>query len=455
MLGEANDRPSERIIDLSSTAGWNGEGTSLGTKHHTLTEGELSVISMRRGYRDGIDLGKQGRYAHQTDDSAQNYRCKLKRSASKGGLVKNQKNHLVCVFALLLHASALYAETTRPAIRMGAVFALSGYAALAGQDELDGVVMAVDDINEQNRFAGKRIELATEDNRSDRGATVSAVQKLIGIDDVNAIIGPNWIEFTEVAAPIAQTNKIPLVTPSGWSENLTKGREFVFSGLENHPSIVKPLVDLIVKERPQRVTAFVATNQYFESIFDSISKQLETHSIHLTTIVRVNPDQTEFRPLLLQYKAQSGDLILNLLAEGIGLSSFYKQIRELRISSPVYSANSISYDEGMLSNLRVAEGTIFFDYIDPSSDDFKRRFEGRFKRKPLPSAARAYDAMKAVGEAALKCGTSPDQIARCLTHVTFAGASGPFGFDGDRNFKVVASPSRLYQIRNGKIATFE
>jgi hypothetical protein len=47
-------------------------------------------------------------------------------------------------------------------------------------------------------------------------------------------------------------------------------------------------------------------------------------------------------------------LIINLLAESIGLSSFYKQVGELRISTPAYSDHSSSYEEGMLSNLSAA-----------------------------------------------------------------------------------------------------
>ncbi len=369
--------------------------------------------------------------------------------------MKNLRNQFLCIVAFLLHSSGLCAETTRPVIRIGAVFSLSGYAALAGQDELDGVIMAAEELNGQEPFAGNQIELIKEDNRSDQGATVAAVQKLVGVDRVAAIVGPNWAEFAEIAAPIAQSNKVPLVTPSGWSENLTKGREFIFSGLENHPSIVKPLVDLIVEQRSRKITALVATNQYFESIFDSISQHLSAHSISIDRVIRVNPAETDFRSVLLQLKAREGDLIINLLAEGVGLSSFYKQVRELRISTKIYSGNAISYDEGILNNLELVEGTIFFDYIDPSTDEFKQRFQRRFARKPMPGAARAYDAMKAIGEAATKCGPSSDQIAKCLTHITFKGASGPFGFDVDRNFKVAVTPSRLYEVRNGKIEIYE
>ena len=73
----------------------------------------------------------------------------------------------------------------------------------------------------------------------------------------------------------------------------------------------------------------------------------------------------------------------------------------------------------------------------------------------MPGAARAYDVVNAIRRAALKCGTSSDQIRDCLRQVAFVGDSGPFEFDIERNFKVTATPSRLYEVRNGKITSLE
>lgn len=339
-------------------------------------------------------------------------------------------------------------------IKIGALFSLTGYAAIAGKDELDGVILAVEEKNLQGGISGKRIVLISEDNRSDQRATTTGLQKLIGIDNVAAIIGPNWTEFTEIAAPIAQRNKVLLLTPSGWSKNLIKDRDYVFSSLENHLSIVKPLTELIIKKQPKKITAFVAANQYFESLFENISDEIGSKSMAISKVVKVNPSDTEFRTSLLQINATSDDVILNFLAEGVGLSAFYRQIREMKIPAQIYSANSIRYDNAFLSNLSAAEGTIFFDYVDPSTEDFKLRFEERFKRKPIPGAARAYDAMNAILQAAKECGTSSEDIKRCLPTISFKGASGAFGFDADRNFTVTAAPSRLYIVKDGSIQPF-
>lgn len=336
-------------------------------------------------------------------------------------------------------------------IRIGALFSLSGYAALAGQDELDGVTLAVEELNDDARFAERKIRLFIEDNRSEKATTAAAIKKLIGVDGVSAIVGPNWAEFAEVAAPIAQLNGIPLVTPSGWSKNLTRGREYVFSALEGHPIIVKPLVDYIVEQRPKEITAFVAANEYFESLYDSILQNLSAHSLRVNKLIRVSPTETDFRSALLQLKARDCDVVLNLLAEGVGLSSFYKQVRELKVSAKIFSGNSISFDHGNLANLNLANGTVFVDYVDASTEAFKRRFNARFKRDPLPTASRAFDVMKAVAESALMCGTSGVRMRGCLTNVSFDGASGPFSFNIDRNFRISAPPSRVYEVRDGRI----
>jgi ABC-type branched-subunit amino acid transport system substrate-binding protein len=46
------------------------------------------------------------------------------------------------------------------------------------------------------------------------------INLLINIDKVDVIIGPTWDEWFEVISPIAQQNKIILISPSGSSYRL-------------------------------------------------------------------------------------------------------------------------------------------------------------------------------------------------------------------------------------------
>ena len=125
-------------------------------------------------------------------------------------MVLPMHKQLLSLIALLITGTqSLAAE---PPIKIGALFALSGWAAIGGRSELNATTMAIDEINAAGGVLGRPIELVVEDNRSDLRATVSAVIKLKNIDSVPVIFGPNWAEFADVAAPVFESSKVIMLT---------------------------------------------------------------------------------------------------------------------------------------------------------------------------------------------------------------------------------------------------
>src|SRR5437764_12650682 len=72
-------------------------------------------------------------------------------------------------------------------IKIGGMFSLSGYAAFAGEASRDGFLLAIED-------SGKDIPYVVEDFKSDSKAAVTAAQKLINVDKVSVVIGPEWAD---------------------------------------------------------------------------------------------------------------------------------------------------------------------------------------------------------------------------------------------------------------------
>lgn len=112
---------------------------------------------------------------------------------------------------------------------IGAVLPLSGDAVSYGTPIRRAIEMAVADINAVNGVNGKPLQVQFEDGRCDGKEGANAAQKLINVQKVKYIIGGACSGETLGFAPIANQNKVIVISPSATSPDLTtKGGPFVY-----------------------------------------------------------------------------------------------------------------------------------------------------------------------------------------------------------------------------------
>lgn len=118
------------------------------------------------------------------------------------------------------------------AVKIGVILSKTGPFSSIGVEELEGVNAAVEQLNKDGGvLGGKKIEVVVEDGQSTAQASAAAATKLIQNDKVVGIIGPEATDLALAAAPIAQTQQVPLVsTSSGFLSALPeKYLEFNFA----------------------------------------------------------------------------------------------------------------------------------------------------------------------------------------------------------------------------------
>lgn len=334
--------------------------------------------------------------------------------------------------------------------KLGGLFSLTGFGQRAGESELHGTQLAVDEINASGGIAGHPIELTVEDFRSDLKTAAVAMQKLTSSDKVAAVIGPNWTEFSEVAASVANKNKVVMITPSGYTKTLTKDRPYVFSALESHSAIAAPLSDYIIKQAPKKLAALVMQNTFHHSVFDAMQSQLSAGGLAVSQTFEITQGNQDFRSIISRLKADKVDAVVILLLEDGTDFSFLKQAKELAFAGAIYSGNSIVYDEAFTIEPVVADGVVVFDYNLIHTPQFEQRFRNRFAAEPMADSGRAYDLVFAIKNAAERCGLQSEDIRRCLLELRHEGVSGLIGFDQNRNLVITRAVSKVYRMNNGK-----
>ena len=354
-------------------------------------------------------------------------------------------------FSTLLVSGSSFAEDP---VRIGAIFSLSGWGATGGSSELNGAMLAQDDINAAGGIAGKSIKLIVEDNQSNLNNTASAFRKLESVDKVCALVGPNWSEFTEVVAPLAESAKIPFISPSGYKDELFVGKTFAFTLQPPHTVATQPLADLLQKMKFQKIAILLSENAYLEGILDALQEQLKNSGISFESRMRFNQGQSDFRTAITQLSQAKPDAVLALLTENGDLSNFFVQARQLKFKLPIFTANVIQFDDIIQKTPAIAEGATYFDFLTPGGAKFFQQYRNRFHREPGFASAKAYDAVFLFKAAIEKCGFERNDIRNCLSKNSVTGLSGSIAFDSNG---VVTSRERnteLFRVENGKFVKF-
>ena len=103
-------------------------------------------------------------------------------------------------------------------ILIGANYELTGNIANFGKQAVNGINLAFKQVNEQGGVNGKKIKLIVADNKSEASA---AVTKLITTDKCKLVFGAVSSSNVLAAVPIAEANKIPLVTATATNPKVT------------------------------------------------------------------------------------------------------------------------------------------------------------------------------------------------------------------------------------------
>ena len=113
-------------------------------------------------------------------------------------------------------------------IRIGAILPLTGDGALYGQMARKAIELAVEEINAKKGTGEKKFSVVYEDSQLKPDLAVNAATKLITVDKVLAIIGPMTSNEFIPVIPIAQKYKIPIISPSATSREITELGSYKF-----------------------------------------------------------------------------------------------------------------------------------------------------------------------------------------------------------------------------------
>jgi len=363
---------------------------------------------------------------------------------------------LFTVFSIaLLTGCKKEGEATGDTIVVGHFASLTGPTATFGQSADQGIRLAVEEINNAGGVNGKKITIITEDDQSKTEDATKAVQKLINRDKVVALLGEVASSRSKAGGPIAQQNKIPMITPASTNEDVTKIGDYVFRICFIDPFQGEALAQFAFKTLGGKRAAILLDSKqdYSVGLADKFRETFRANGGNIVSEQAYTSGDKDFRAALTSIRSSNPDVIF-IPGYYNEVSLIVRQARELGLDVPLLGGDG--WDSPELTKGAEAEfnGTYFSNHLstedpDPAVQGFIKKYKAKYNSEPDAMAALGYDAALILADAIKRAGGTESQKLRDAIASTkdFPGVTGKITINPERN---ALKPLTILQIVDGK-----
>lgn len=359
--------------------------------------------------------------------------------------MKKLASVLVCTAMVAGSVASVAAEGT---FKVGGIGPVTGAAAIYGNAVMNGIQIAVDEINEAGGINGVQVEFNAQDDENDAEKAVNAYNTLKDW-------GMQMLLGTVTSAPCtaveaeAMNDNMFLLTPSGTAIECISG-DNAFRVCFADPSQGTASAQFIGERGLAEKVAVIydSSDVYSAGIYGAFLAEAENQPFEVVAAEAFTSDnKTDFSVQIQKAKDAEADLVF---------MPFYYNEAALVLAQ----ADSMGYEpiwfgaDGMdgLLNLEgfdtsLAEGLMLLTPFSASAEDeltqnFVTKYQEQFGEVPNQFAADAYDGMFIIKAAAEKAGVTPDMDASAIcdalktamTEISYTGITGKditWGTDGE------------------------
>jgi branched-chain amino acid transport system substrate-binding protein len=311
---------------------------------------------------------------------------------------------MLSLLVVLIACNKKQADT----ILIGNYGSLTGTEATFGISTRDGIQLAIDEANTQGGINGKKLELKVYDNQGKPEEARLSVEKLINVDRAVAILGEVASTRSLAAAPVAQQNKVPMISPSSTNPDVTKKGEYVFRTCFIDPFQGEVMAKFVFNSLKLKKGAILrdSKSDYSMGLADYFQKTLVSLGGEVIADEKYASGDSDFKAQLTSLKQKNVEFIFipGYYTE-VGLIA--RQARELGLKQPLLGGDGwdspklieiggAAMENGYFSNHYTAEDT------RPEVVEFIKAYQAKFNSTPDGLAAAGYDAAKVLIEALKK-----------------------------------------------------
>lgn len=341
-------------------------------------------------------------------------------------------------------------------IKIGAILPLTGDAAQWGIPPQKGGELAVKDIN-QSKFLGSNLKFIVEDTKCEPKVGLSAFNKLVSVDGVKLVMGAVCSSVTLSVAPVAEKNKILLVSPASTNPKISEAGDYIFRIIPSDALRGKAFAEYLFNKGYRKVGIIYINNEGGKGNRDSFKNRFQELTGQIIIEETYDQGSTDLRSQLTKIKKASPETLV-VVSYPSDTVILMKQAKELGIKIPLYFQTEAVEDPNVLREAKNASEGVTYILPAPAEgekpNEFVQKYEKAYGKKPELFAAEAYDIIWLIAKAIKESGkTDATSIKEYLyTIKNYQGASGVITFDKNGD---VLKPMAIKTIRTGQSVLLE
>ncbi len=363
---------------------------------------------------------------------------------------KTPKLRLLAATLALTSASLILTgcDNVPDTVKIGVAQPLSGNSAALGQDLLNGVKLAVADLNKEGvKIKGKpvTIELVVMDDRADPATGKEVAQKMIEAG-VTAVIGNLNSGVSIAAAPIYASKDIAQLAISTNPKFTQLGLPTTYRLVANDVLQAKAIGSYAVNQLNADKYAVVDDGTaYGKGLADGAAEQLKLAKKEIAVRESFDDQTSAFDPLAEKLKAAGVQVVVTTLND-FQVIALMEGLKKINYTDVIMLSGDTIKTTAMLKGVGMVKGLYATSPILDAKEfvngkDFLAKYYDAFKVEPAYGAPYTYDAMYILAGAMQRAGSAnPKKITEILhTFDGYAPVTGSMKWDsvGEQRYGVV------------------
>ena len=346
-------------------------------------------------------------------------------------------------------------------IKIGHYASMTGKEATFGTQVDAGIRLALDEINASGGVLGRKLQVITEDTQSQTQPAINAVEKLIGRDEVVALLGEVASGRTMAAAPVAEREKVPMLTPASTNEKVTIAKDggvlkYIFRICFIDPFQGEVMAKFASQNLEAKRVALLVdkANAYSVGLAKNFTDKFTADGGQIVIEQAYEGGQNDFKAQLTAIKATNPDAIF-VPGYYTEVSLIATQARELGITVPLLGGDG--WDSPVLTQGaagKALEGCFFSNHFSEQDTSaivqtFVKTFRAKYNEEAGAMAALGYDALKILAKVIQDAGKADrESIAAGLANLkNYQGVTGTISIDAQHN---ATKPAVVLEIKGGR-----
>ncbi|RKH50832.1 ABC transporter substrate-binding protein [Corallococcus sp. AB049A] len=340
-------------------------------------------------------------------------------------------------------------------ILIGEVGSLTGSEATFGISARNGIDLALQEANAEGGVRGQKLVVRVYDSQGRPEEGAQAATRLIAQDRVVALLGEAASSVSMAMADKAQAAKVPMITPTSTSPEVTKKGDYIF-----RVCFIDPFQGLVMAKfarenlKLSKVAVLTDNKSAFSvGLADVFNQKFKEFGGTIAGNESYSKGDTDFRAQLTSIK--------NMKPEAVFVPGYYtdvgiiaRQAREVGLRVPLLGGDGWDSDKLYELGGSALEGSYFSNHYSPDNPDpvvqnFLKKYKAAYGSVPDSVAVLAYDAARLLVDAMKRAPDTSGPALRDAIAATkdFPGVAGTINLDANRD---AVKQAVVMKVHDGK-----